>query len=1257
MQSIFSLSTDDLNRLSSHNAVLVFRELLWAEATYLGISRNLIDVPGAINVADGGIDAEVHNAPPCQGHGLIGEGLTRYQIKTGDFAMNHSNIRDILFIEGTNDLKPRIKTCFEKEGKLIIVLFGWDNPEKKDNQIKEIFIEQLQPFSYSNPQVEIWRANNLISFFQLYPSLALKINGHGNLIFQSHQSWAQQDDMSKLFITGDAQSTVVSQIQELLRSDAGAVHIRVIGEPGIGKTKIVLEATRADDIQPLIIYCDSTKQIVNSLLFNELLRTDNNYSCILVVDECDMENSRYLWNKLKNLGVQKKLITIFNEPDDSTGTTHHIQLPLLGEKQICEIIQSYGVHELDSKRWAEICSGSPRVAHVIGCNLMSNPIDLLRQPDTANLWNRYIVGNDDPKSPSINQRRTVLRFLALFKKFGYEEPYLDESKAISELIQGVDATITWSRFQEIIYELRSRRILQGNRTLFISPKALHIKLWSDWWENYGHGFSVDNFISKLSSQLQGWFFSMFEYANESRVSAQVVDNLLGQNGPFDIVYMQTPAGSQLFLTLTSANPPAALNCLERTIGTLSKEQLEKFVSGRRQIIHALEKIVVWKGLFSRGAKLLLRLGEAENESWGNNASGVFAELFSLGMGKVAPTEATPLERFSILAEALKSDSDVQRRLGLRACNAALEINHFTRNTYPDYQGLRKEPELWMPKTWEEWFDAYRMIWNVLREKSEMYSGEQKQEATRILISRSRGLLLRPSLSDMVIETLSELSDRADVDKRLLISEIIRILHYDGEGLPPQTKEKIELIKASIIGDDYSSMMKRYVGMFLIEDLFDEQGKRTDDSDKIDMLVINSLKHPELLEGELPWLVTSENNREHLFGYELGKIDKEHALFPLICKYQLEVKAQANLSFLGGYLRATFENDRYFWESHLDYFASDKEFCIRVPELTWRSGMSDRAAQRIIDLIDKNLVDVSNLHFFTVGTEVRRISEVIFHKWIDALLRSNNPSANSVCLYLYWLYYSDETKKIEMPIDLTIEILRKPLTISSEDFKQGQHQMDDYIWAQIANVFISQHQSKSVELFHLAISEFGKGNHILDIYNSELDNVLRRVVKQNPIISWEAMALLLNPPLDSRGFEILRWLMGGFIDKEDNPPIFLIPHELIWPWVDKDRKVRSEVLATFAPKRFYDLDGKSAITRELLIRYGSDADVRKKLSSNFSTGFWSGPTSQHLQMKNAEYTKLREIESEKNVILWLDEYLSILKSDLEKSLMTEERDDY
>jgi hypothetical protein len=151
------------------------------------------------------------------------------------------------------------------------------------------------------------------------------------------------------------------------------------------------------------------------------------------------------------------------------------------------------------------------VAHVVGSNLVYHPEDILKPPGTVNIWERYIVGPDEPDSQDVRQRRTVLRHIALFKRFGYAQVFDAERKAIAELIQQADQQITWRRFQEIVKVLRERKILQGENTLYITPQLLHIKLWTDWWDTYGSGFSIEE-LTRLPLSLLNWFFEMFEYA-------------------------------------------------------------------------------------------------------------------------------------------------------------------------------------------------------------------------------------------------------------------------------------------------------------------------------------------------------------------------------------------------------------------------------------------------------------------------------------------------------------------------------------------------------------------------------------------------------------------------------------------------------------------------------------------------------------------------------------------------------------------------
>ncbi len=152
--NIFTVSSGELGALSPESAVNLFRELLWAEAAALGIGKHQINVPSAITVTDGGIDAEVEGAlvPVGRGQGLIRPGLTRYQIKTGNFSIGERNYVDrILFTPSSlrkgaqRKLQPRVQSCLDRDGTLVVVLFGWDKPEIKDGQIVGVFADAVAP--------------------------------------------------------------------------------------------------------------------------------------------------------------------------------------------------------------------------------------------------------------------------------------------------------------------------------------------------------------------------------------------------------------------------------------------------------------------------------------------------------------------------------------------------------------------------------------------------------------------------------------------------------------------------------------------------------------------------------------------------------------------------------------------------------------------------------------------------------------------------------------------------------------------------------------------------------------------------------------------------------------------------------------------------------------------------------------------------------------------------------------------------------
>lgn len=722
-------------------------------------------------------------------------------------------------------------------------------------------------------------------------------------------------------------------------------------------------------------------------------------------------------------------------------------------------------------------------------------------------------------------------------------------------------------------------------------------------------------------------------------------------------YLKTEEGAQLFASLAEANPEAALNTLKKTVGTWSKEELLQFTTGRRQIIWALEKIVVWKELFQDGTRILLALAEAENETWGNNASGIFTGLFSPGYGKVAPTECSPQERFVVLKEAMESGSKERRMLALCACSTALESGHFTRMVGAEHQGLRKEPELWMPKTWGELFDAYRLIWNYLYNQIAILKDKEQEEAINIILNHIRGVGNIQALSQMVIDTVKELKSRPYVDKKKVLEEIISFLHYDGKEMPVDIRQQWEQLRDELTGNDFSSLMKRYVAMDVFEDKFDEKGEQVDQAQpKIEGLADQAIKEKVLLKKELEWLVTTEAENGYRFGYELGKRDDGFSLMPSLLLAQKAANKNPSIFFLGGYMRALFEKSPEDWEKQLDAIVKDDKLNIYVPELTLRSGMSDRATLRILNLVEKGIVKYNEFRMFGYGGVLRNVSEGVLHKLVKFLLTRQEPDAVCIAMDLYHFYYVYASKELKrtLPENMTLQLLTHPKLF--EKSEQRRHdQMAEHNWTEIGKVFVDKYPEQGMLVAKTIFEHFGEDGTIFDRFHSPFQSVLVEISRKYPKEIWNLIIKYLDPPLDTRAFHIKEWLRGSdFFGMVEEGTMPLFPIDEIWKWVDVDVEKRAWHLASFIPKGLFKQEGKVCLAREVLVRYGSREDVRNSLIANFWREGWSGPASLHYQKKKEHLSDFRKAETDRNVLRWLDEYIGSLDKQIEMSKAEEER---
>jgi hypothetical protein len=1251
--TIFTVTPQDIGALDATRAVDVISDLLWAELRRLGVPTTRVNISRRINVPDGGVDASVAPLGEVWRDSFLFEGLTAVQIKAGDtFKPWHkSAIQEELF--GTQQpsratLAPGVRELLEKDGTYILLCTGTDPTDPEHDRAVGHLNKFFASCGFPEADVEVWGQTHLIGLLQRFPSLALKVNGNGGADFLTHDSWATQAEMRRAFNKGPKQDTFIESVSGELRRSDGPVHVRVRGEAGIGKTRLTLETTNAEDLKPLVIYCAGPAKLLGGELLTILLRPDSPVEAIVVVDECDAASQANIWNQLQEHSPRIKLVSIYNDPDESSGTTVIQDAPVLDDSQISAIIEGYGIPKDQAQRWAELCGGSPRVGHVIGQNLKNNPDDLLRQPDTVKVWDRYVAGDDAVNSPAANDRRSVLEHVALFKRFGYGFAVVAEARAIAALVQEATPAITWVRFEEIVAELKGKRILQGENTLYITPRLLHIKLWADWWDKHPHT-DIKTLTTNLPTKLQDWFFEMFRYARESEAALRVTRTLLDENGPFGrFGFFEDGRVTRFFRALTDAAPQAALRTLQRTIGRMDVDQLRKFEGDpRRQVVWSLEAIAIWRDHFAEAARLLLKLAEAENEKFANNATGVFADLFSPGHGPVAPTEASLEERFPVLREALESPSQKQRDVALLACERALATGFFSRMMGPEHQGLRHPPELWVPKTWGEVFDGYRRVWELMIARMAALDVDQRNRAASILAGASRGLLLMANIFDMVVDGLSSVASAYPDTRRTIVEAVEVSLHYDGKALPRDHKRKLEDLRAKLVDSDFRSQLERYVGMDPVQDHFDDDGKYVEDKhgQRVIALAQQALASPDLLFKELPWLLSDGVKNAYRFGLELGNIDSSFLLLPKLVEQQQRLAA-SNAFFLSGYFAAVFQRNETLWEATLELMATDEVLLNQVTEITWRSGMTEQAALRILTLLTSGRIPPSSLRMFSYGGVVRKIPEHVFSQWIDFLIEDGSSTAAATALNLFQFYYLMGEPKRPLPHDLTLRVVTAAALFEASD-EPSHLQREDYDWAELANAFLNTYPNDGMQIAERLVSTFGEKGTLTSTFHGNAQDVLSRITKQSPLEVWRLVAELLGPPIDVRAHRLRGWLRDGGIQ--------WIPPEAVWKWIDGDIEKRAWYAATFVPSALFRSEGQICWARELLVRYGDREDVRRNLHANFGTEFWSGPASQHYAAKKKGLEDFRANEKDRNVLRWLDESIDSLTYRIEAERVNEERE--
>jgi hypothetical protein len=568
----------------------------------------------------------------------------------------------------------------------------------------------------------------------------------------------------------------------------------------------------------------------------------------------------------------------------------------------------------------------------------------------------------------------------------------------------------------------------------------------------------------------------------------------------------------------------------------------------------------------------------------------------------------------------------------------------------------KELELWSPKTYAEWHDAYRDVWELLRTRVPTLPPDEQSKAAAVLLKHAFGLVQVAPLEGAITATVNELAGLGSVSRKDLLETVLDVLERL-DSLPETVKSRWRELEEVIVGGrDFQARLKRQVAL----PHWRVTSKSGLSTEPWRALAEEAEQNRQPLLDQLAWLTTGEAESAASFGYELGRVDREFSFQRPIIEAVEEAGPSGNFGLLGGYLRAMHEVDQKRWLSAIENLSQRQQTKRLFPGILMQSGLDDDTAAILARLVKDNDMPAHYLQGFIFGGEIRNLSVQAFRSWIELLLRENQRAVIAALQLLH--HYCLDKQTSSLPSSLFESVLLHEALFEQEGTEtRGSHR--DYDWSQVAQKYLEEHPDMKLTVARRMLEGMGKDSVVLPQFgHSYAHQLLSKIALELPHEVWGITAPLLGPPIDSRAYSIKNWLRGGDLipggsGKEAESVLSWIPLQDLWTWVEQDVERRAWYLASLVPKDLTRDPNRASVAREVLVRYGDRDDVQRSLIANYSTEGWMGPASEHHRLKKEELERLLEAEPEPRVREWLHKYVGYLRKSIEQERMAEEREPF
>ena len=1279
----FEIDGQDISVFTVQTMPLLLRRLLGVEAKAHGLPEYDVHVSGNIYAADGGEDGHIfwNGGPPNTS--FLPSQLSAFQLKAGDISPGKAG-REVLTKGGA--VKPMVRSVLERGGNYIVLCarsYTHRQIETREERIRKAVRDGGTKIA--DGQVDFRDADQIASWVNSHPSVAAWVKEATRPgTIGPFRSWNHSANRAEHLDSPWAEDERLPALRGLVREAAADPHriVRVLGPSGVGKSRLVLEALRLPEevglpgfsLADLVLYADESEFGASAV--NTVVQTlaEHRQRAVVVIDNCVPETHRILAGMVRRDTSRLSLITLDHEiPRELTQLSRvdvderetMVRVPEAPLSVVEAVVRAAcpSLRSEDFGRLVRFSDGFPKVGRLVAqAWALSRPV---AHATEEHLTETFVLGHRDSER---DEMLRSARLLAAFRLVSLEQQDGDLAQ-VAEFGRRLS-----SRDLRIMFVRMVARgvALRRGRYVALQPPAIAANLaevqWTEWdtddWDSILGGDTHPGLKVNAAKQLR--------LLNTTGIAAEVAGHVCRPGGPFDgRDGLLKPGHAEVLHSLAQVAPLLVANRIERSLNGIA-DLSDIRGEGRRHLVRALEKIAFAEESFEAGAILLLCLAVAENEHWGNNATGQFKALFPVLLGDTA---ADGDARLAFLKKMLDQPSGPeQRRILVEALIEGSATRNFSRSVGAEIHGARPALEPWRPSTWKE---ARAYIEGCVVQLSDCAVGDgPAADIARSGLGKRLSPLASSGFLNLVEEAVGKVApqcdlwpeaiealwnflvhgipklpagpDREDTERRIPLLDGLKPKDPEAQVRALVTEMPWDYLRES--GEtDHEQLHRRQVGA-----VREFAAKLLENPEHVRVLL------PQLNRLEAPAGGRSPKRMTFVFGQAVAELSQAPMdwLEPIAQALRNLPEDRRDFELLAGYLMGLPCKHAAAVEAFKRRMAGEPELAPALPQVCLHLRISASDIALVLSPLRAALLPPWRLRHWSFGSALKGVDARVVAPLFDALLDHGDEGYRSA-LELMGMYAFQR-------LDV-LEGLRPQLRKVAENLGRQAGERDPFVM--VDPVMQAHHFGELMKWLlergrddpDARAAAMALSHMLVDQWDNALEDmikpVLRLVLGKFPEIAWQIIGdAVLADPAGAWRLEALLGGQGSLSEEDNGAYILSLPEDVLFAWCRRNGAPAFAaslvpVLGTCAQ------EGREASlhpwTARLLDEFGDNEGMLDAFRRNiFSFTGWGSPAGNFASYE-LPLAKLRDGHHSLNVRRWAEAMLRELSDEGERDRAREE----